>query len=63
MTDPTALDQTTDGILLSELSDGVLRLTLNDHKRRNALSDEMLAQLSAVLAAAVSYTHLRAHET
>ena len=60
MTDPTALDQTTDGILLSELSDGVLRLTLNDHKRRNALSDEMLAQLSAVLAAAAIDDAVRA---
>lgn len=38
-------------ILLRDLDgDGILRLTLNDVRRRNALSEAMLAELSAALA-------------
>lgn len=44
--------QTSD-ILLQDLdADGILRLTLNDVGRRNALSEAMLAELGAALAAA-----------
>jgi enoyl-CoA hydratase/carnithine racemase len=43
MTEPKAL-------LTQELDDrGVLRVTLNDNERRNALSEEMLAQLQVTL--------------
>ena len=54
-------------ILLKDTpADGVLRLTLNDSKRRNALSEEMMTQMSSALekassnkdVKAVSYTHL-----
>ncbi len=42
-------------ILLRDLDDdGILRLTLNDVKRRNALSEAMLAELGAAIAAAGS---------
>lgn len=42
-------------ILLSEtFGNGVLRLTLNDAKRRNALSDEMMIELSQSLDSAAS---------
>ncbi|SEQ55971.1 Enoyl-CoA hydratase/carnithine racemase [Loktanella sp. DSM 29012] len=42
-------------ILTRELdADGILRLTLNDPARRNALSEEMLAQLAAAFAQAAA---------
>ncbi|MCB5198470.1 enoyl-CoA hydratase [Loktanella sp. TSTF-M6] len=42
-------------ILTRELdADGILRLTLNDPARRNALSEEMLAQLAAAFAGAAA---------
>lgn len=44
-----------DAILLQEIFDnGILRLTLNDAKRRNALSDEMMSELSQTLDKAAS---------
>ena len=47
-------------ILLQEMTDvGVLRLTLNDAKRRNALSEEMMAELSSVLDSASSDANVR----
>ena len=47
-------------LLKSELFDsGVLRLTLNDQRRRNALSEDMLAQLMDVLATAATHTEVR----
>ena len=46
-------------ILLEEMSDGVLRLTLNDEKRRNALSENMLAQLEHMFAQAASNPDVR----
>ena len=47
-------------ILLQEMTDaGVLRLTLNDAKRRNALSEEMMAELSSVLDSAASDANVR----
>jgi enoyl-CoA hydratase/carnithine racemase len=47
-------------ILLQEIeADGVLRLTLNDAKRRNALSEAMMAALSAALDAAGSNPAVR----
>ena len=49
-----------DDILLQEMTDvGVLRLTLNDAKRRNALSEEMMAELSSVLDSAASDANVR----
>ena len=42
-------------ILHSELLEsGVLRLTLDDQKRRNALSEDMLTQMTAALSAAAT---------
>ena len=53
----------TDGeneLVLQELCEsGALRLTLNDMKRRNALSEEMLATLSQMLAQAESDSAVR----
>jgi len=47
-------------ILLRDLNDdGVLRLTLNDARRRNALSEAMLAELSAAFADAASNPSVR----
>ena len=46
-------------ILLEEMSDGVLRLTLNDEKRRNALSENMLAQLEHMFAQAARNPDVR----
>jgi enoyl-CoA hydratase/carnithine racemase len=47
-------------LLKSELFDsGVLRLTLNDQRRRNALSEDMLAQLMDVLSTAATNTEVR----
>ena len=51
--------QADNDILLSKLTDGILRLTLNDNKRRNALSTEMLAQLSAALTEAADDVRVR----
>ena len=51
--------QADNDILLSKLTDGILRLTLNDNKRRNALSSEMLAQLSAALTEAADDVRVR----
>ena len=51
-------------ILLQETEDsGVLRLTLNDAKRRNALSEAMMAALSAALDAAGSNPAVRVAHT
>ena len=46
-------------ILLNELTDGVLRLTLNDDQRRNALSVDMLSQITDALASAANDTSVR----
>ena len=46
-------------ILLNELTDGVLRLTLNDDQRRNALSVDMLSQITDALASAADDTSVR----
>ena len=46
-------------ILLNELTDGVLRLTLNDDHRRNALSVDMLSQITDALASAANDTSVR----
>lgn len=47
-------------ILLQEVvENGILRLTLNDAKRRNALSDEMMAELSQALECAASDASIR----
>ena len=47
-------------ILLKDTpADGVLRLTLNDSKRRNALSEEMMAQMSSALEKASSKKDLK----
>lgn len=46
-------------ILLNELTDGVLRLTLNDDQRRNALSVDMLSQITDALASAANDTSIR----
>ena len=51
--------QADNDILLSKLTDGILRLTLNDNKRRNALSTEMLAHLSAALTEAADDARVR----
>lgn len=51
--------QVDNDILLSKLTDGILRLTLNDNKRRNALSTEMLAQLSLALTEAADDVRVR----
>ena len=51
--------QADNDILLSKLTDGILRLTLNDNKRRNALSTEMLAQLSVALTEAADDVRVR----
>lgn len=51
--------QVDNDILLSKLTDGILRLTLNDNKRRNALSTEMLAQLSVALTEAADDVRVR----
>ena len=49
-TETTAVQDDTHVILLQEITNtGVLRLTLNDAKRRNALSTEMMSELSATL--------------
>ena len=50
MTSTQNVADTSDSILLKEVDDnGILRLTLNDAKRRNALSDEMMLDLSEAL--------------
>lgn len=46
-------------ILLNDFTDGVLRLTLNDHQRRNALSVDMLSQITDELASAANDTSVR----
>ena len=46
-------------ILLNELTDGVLRLTLNDDQRRNALSVDMLSQITDALVSAADDTSVR----
>jgi enoyl-CoA hydratase/carnithine racemase len=46
-------------ILLNDFTDGVLRLTLNDHQRRNALSVDMLSQITDELASAANNTSVR----
>jgi enoyl-CoA hydratase/carnithine racemase len=51
--------QADNDILLSELTDGILRLTLNDNQRRNALSTEMLARLSAAFTEAADDVRVR----
>ena len=46
-------------ILLTEITkEGILRIVMNDPNSKNALSEIMINSLIAV-----SYTHLRAHET
>ena len=46
-------------ILLNDFTDGVLRLTLNDVQRRNALSVDMLSQITDALASAANNTSVR----
>jgi enoyl-CoA hydratase/carnithine racemase len=46
-------------ILLNDFTDGVLRLTLNDDQRRNALSVDMLSQITDELASAANDTSVR----
>jgi enoyl-CoA hydratase/carnithine racemase len=53
-------ESSTETILQQELSEeGILRLTLNDSKRRNALSEEMLSELSAAMETAKNDSSIR----
>lgn len=53
------VNQESSDILVAQMSDGILRLTLNDQKRRNALSEAMLAQLSAAFTRAAADSTVR----
>ena len=58
-------DEFGQGTITTEISEGVAIISLNRPEVRNALNSQILRAIPEVIASleAVSYTHLRAHET